>query len=1236
MGDADEAVAAFCTYVHTIDNYKAAKATTEAINKAYKSGGVLSDEYMILDTAAQRSMICNPALAVGVWEARRPARVEGISRDGEPVLVTKECMTMWGKALLSADLSANVISFAELVDTCAHVEYVKEQDWFAVRVTEHDRMQLFTRNRKLGLYIYDQAASEAWAEIEWGADTHVEALVTTVEDQMKKYTRREIDMAEEAKELQRRFFFVSRQALEAMLRRGKIANTRVTVQDLARSYDIWGRTLGELKGKSTYRRTPTISPIGERLRTQQPKFQQLHVDLFYVNDIAYMVSVLEPCAYVQVTKPKNKREWTLWRHLERHMKFCERFGLVVERVRVDGESAMGTDWFAARVGPEKMDIASPGTHVPIVERMIRTLKERVRAVICTLPFRLTVLLEEWAVRAAAFTINLTPTRNSFEFASPREKLFGTLLDAAVELRHGFGDYVQIHHEDINNSMNERTSGALALAPTGALDGSWWYYSMTTTRVVRRRRATALPMPQDVIDAIERAAAKRRRGLHEEPTFKHAWQVDDLGLVQQEQDNEWFEGDILDFNGQQGEYVIPQPIYDDDHQEVGPEEDLDDDQSAVSDRDLLGQDDDEPAGGQADMDPLGDIRDIVGDDDEDAEPAEPAQEVPAEAPAADEPQEYGRGVRARAHIPGKYYQMQNQPAIRLERLPAAGSRRRQPIRARALASRVYIPKTVYGFRLSVNAAIKRFGHEAVRSVASEVRQIVDGGVIESVDSSEFGYQEWTNVIGSLLFLKEKYSALGEFVKLKARLVADGSQQDRSVYAKDASSPTVATQTVFMVAAIAQMEGRAVAAVDVPGAFLKSDMPDDGSAPVLVKLDKFVTQVLVELDPSYGKHVRKDGTCIVRLKKALYGTIQAARAWYKRLRGDLESLGFQANPYDNCCFNRTESDGRQTTIVVHVDDMLITASSEATLDMLISDFGARYNDEYAAITVQRGKRIEYIGMVFDFNPLGTAVQVTMDGYVEDLLNEYDSIAGEADTPATATLFSVREDAEKLDKKRAEEFHALVAKVLYLAKRVRPDLLVSVSFLTRRVQNPDTDDQRKLERLIKYIRATKHLGIRLSADKCLAVMAYIDASFAPHTDMKSHTGAMITLGRGPYFTKSSVQKINTLSSSEAELVGLSEGMGQVLWTRNFLEAQGYKMGPAKVFEDNQSTIKLAENGESRSARTRHIAIRYFFIADRIKSGEISIEYLNTGDMIADILTKPLTGELFKKLRALLLNWE
>ena len=261
--------------------------------------------------------------------------------------------------------------------------------------------------------------------------------------------------------------------------------------------------------------------------------------------------------------------------------------------------------------------------------------------------------------------------------------------------------------------------------------------------------------------------------------------------------------------------------------------------------------------------------------------------------------------------------------------------------------------------------------------------------------------------------------------------------------------------------------------------------------------------------------------------------------------------------------------------------------------------------------------------------------MDGYVEDLLVEYDNITGVAETPATNSLFVIKE-SELLDDSAREYYHSLTAKLLYLGKRVRPDILTACSFLTKRVQKPTREDMKKLERVIRYIRHTRNIGIALEADKHLTVMAYVDASYGVHQDMKSQTGCTIGIGKGPIYAKSSGQKLNTKSSTEAELVGLSDSTGQILWTRNFLIEQGYNVEAATVYQDNMSTIALVKNGKSNSERTRHIAIRFFFVADRVASKEIKVEYMQTGEMLADILTKPLQGELFRKLRDKLLNWQ
>jgi len=247
----------------------------------------------------------------------------------------------------------------------------------------------------------------------------------------------------------------------------------------------------------------------------------------------------------------------------------------------------------------------------------------------------------------------------------------------------------------------------------------------------------------------------------------------------------------------------------------------------------------------------------------------------------------------------------------------------------------------------------------------------------------------------------------------------------------------------------------------------------------------------------------------------------------------------------------------------------------------------------------------------------------------------IEGVSATPAASDLFKINEASERLDKAGKEFYHTFTAKLLYLAKRVRPDILTAVSFLCKRVQEPTVEDMKKFTKVIKYIRHTRDLGIVLEADKMLAVLAYVDSSYGVHNDLRSHTGVVIGLGNGPVYAKSSTQKINTKSSTESELVGLSDSTNQVIWCRNFILDQGYSVDAAKVYQDNQSTIAMVKNGKSTSDKTKHIAVRFYFVADRVKSGEINIEYMNTGDMIADILTKPLQGGIFRRLRKMLLNW-
>ena len=205
-------------------------------------------------------------------------------------------------------------------------------------------------------------------------------------------------------------------------------------------------------------------------------------------------------------------------------------------------------------------------------------------------------------------------------------------------------------------------------------------------------------------------------------------------------------------------------------------------------------------------------------------------------------------------------------------------------------------------------------------------------------------------------------------------------------------------------------------------------------------------------------------------------------------------------------------------------------------------------------------------------------------------------------------------------------------YLAKRVRPDILTAVSWCASRVLNPTEEDEAKLDRVLGYLQATKTNGTILRIGEKVQLRAYVDASYAVYPDAKSVSGIVIMLGDAMIYVKSSKQKIVTRSSTESELVAISDSLSQILWTREYMLSSGIVIGPAILYQDNMSTIFLANKGKSTSERTRHIKIRYFFIHHYVESKEILIVHMPTADMIADIMTKPLHGALFDKLSAIL----
>ena len=192
------------------------------------------------------------------------------------------------------------------------------------------------------------------------------------------------------------------------------------------------------------------------------------------------------------------------------------------------------------------------------------------------------------------------------------------------------------------------------------------------------------------------------------------------------------------------------------------------------------------------------------------------------------------------------------------------------------------------------------------------------------------------------------------------------------------------------------------------------------------------------------------------------------------------------------------------------------------------------------------------------------------------------------------SVDPTSKPLSTKKAEHFHSTTAKLLYIKKRARPDMELVTAFLTTKVSNPMEEDCNKLTRSIKYLNMTRDDTRTIRCDDLQSVYTWVDAAYAVHSNMRSQTGrSTMSMGWGTIHNKSTMQKLNTKSSTESELVGISDYLPCNIWWINFLSGQGYTIHNNILFQDNESAICMEKNGRNLcTGNSRHIHICYFFV--------------------------------------------
>jgi hypothetical protein len=235
------------------------------------------------------------------------------------------------------------------------------------------------------------------------------------------------------------------------------------------------------------------------------------------------------------------------------------------------------------------------------------------------------------------------------------------------------------------------------------------------------------------------------------------------------------------------------------------------------------------------------------------------------------------------------------------------------------------------QLSLKSGLKQWGDKAYAAVTSEMKQLHFRNTFKPKHWSELSKTQRQTVLESHMFLKEKRDG-----SLKGRTVAGGNKQRDYISKEDASSPTVATEAVLLSCIIDAEEGRDVAVIDIPNAFIQTRVEDEGDM-AIIKIRGVLVDILVKIAPDvYKSYITTDkkGTkqLLVQCQNALYGTMVASLLYYRKFTEILTSVGFKINPYDPCVANKIV-DGMQMTICFHVDDCKLSHHSSRANDNII---------------------------------------------------------------------------------------------------------------------------------------------------------------------------------------------------------------------------------------------------------------------------------------------------------------
>ncbi len=450
-----------------------------------------------------------------------------------------------------------------------------------------------------------------------------------------------------------------------------------------------------------------------------------------------------------------------------------------------------------------------------------------------------------------------------------------------------------------------------------------------------------------------------------------------------------------------------------------------------------------------------------------------------------------------------------------------------------------------------------------------------------------------VIHSMWVFIYKTDKHGFLQKCKARLVICGNQQ------APGDLPTRATT-------LASMAFRALMAI-VAKFDLEAIQMDAVNAFVNCHLDEVV---YMKQPPGFetGK--------VLRLRKALYGLRRSPLLWQKALTSTFRELGYKEVPQEPCVMIN-----KGMIVFFFVDDIVVCyrKKDEAKAKATVAGLEAKYKMSIL------GSLKWFLGVHILRDRAKKTLWLSQEAYVDKLANQFEvDLTGRLpDTPMTTEELLPSE--ETASKASIHLYQRKTGSILFAAITTRPDVAFAASRLARFNNNPGEEHHKAADRAIQYLYATKGKALRYDSDDegARSFICASDASFADNTmDRKSSQGYIMLLFGGPIAWKANKQNTVTTSSTEAELLALSQTAKEAIFVSRLLKALMLELDKPLVIEcDNTQTLRLVtEESMKLATKLRHVDIHNHWLRQEHAEKRVLFQWTATKNMMADGLTKAL----------------